>query len=285
VNTGTCSNPADYWWNYGRRLLRQVNRIVVNHDPSSGMYGDAWFGGNHGTFAVLLANARARGWTDRTAGWTPSEWADAKDVWEHMHPAITTPAGAFIGVAGYALSLDPRNGTPWGSNGIRVAYVIGYGADLSGKNWWDIGPGTPTGWITLWSPYDDNVRSVSHCPDGTLWIASTTHGLARIDPAGAISYPPLPDPSTNVGASAIACDPSDGSIWIGLVQGGVVRLNGSTFEAMDPAGAPAFAHQPVGSIQIDVWSSPRIVYFAFAPTLDGTGAIVAGGGVGSYAGK
>jgi hypothetical protein len=285
VNTGTCSNPADYWWNYGRRLLRQVQRIRVNHDRSSGMYGDAWFGGNHGTFAVLLANATARGWADRTAGWAPNDWADAKDVWEHMHPAITTPSGAFLGVEGWALSLDPRDGTPWGSSGIRTAYVIGYGTDLSGKNWWDMGPGNPNGWIELWSNTDDNVRSMSHCPDGTLWIASTTHGLAKIDPAGVISYPPLPAPSVNVGASAIACDPSDGSVWIGLVQGGVLRWNGSTYEAMDPAGAPEYAHHAAGSIQIDAWSTPRVVYFAFDPTTDGSGAVLAGGGVGAYGGK
>lgn len=285
VNTGTCPKPDDYWWVYGRRLLRQVHRIVVNHDRTSGMYGDVWFGGNHGTFAVLLANAAARGWTDRTAGWDPHAWADAKDVWEHMHPAISTPAGAFLGVEGFALSLDPRDGTPWGSNGIRTAYVIGYGADLSGRLWWDMGPGTKEGWLDLWPDSDDGVRSMSHCPDGTLWIASTTHGLARIDPAGLVSFPALPAPSVNAGVSAIACDPRDGALWIGLLQGGVLRLSGGTFEVMDPAGAPGYAHHPVGSIQIDAWSTPRVVYFAFQPARDDAGAVVAGGGVGAYAGR
>ena len=292
VNTGTCASPTDYWWIWGRRLLRQVFRIVVNHDKSTAMYGDAWFGGNHGTFAALLANAGARGWTDRTAGWDPDQWADAKDVWEHLHPAISA-GGAFLLGQSWALSLDPRSGTPWGSSTIRTAYVVGYGPSLAGKNWWDMGPATPAAYLDLWpdsgdvwsGPTNDHVKSMSHCPDGTLWIASTTHGLAKIDPSGAISFPSLPGPAVNAGASAIACDASDGSVWIGLVQGGVLRLRGGAFEVMDPPGAPEFAHHPVASIQIDAWSKQRVVYFAFAPSRDAAGDVVAAGGVGAYGSK
>jgi hypothetical protein len=293
VNSGTCSSPTDYWWVWGRRLLRQVFRITVNHDKSTAMYGDTWFAGNHGTFAVLLANAASRGWTDRTAGFDPEQWADAKDVWEHMHPSITSSTGAFLLGESWALSIDPRSGTPWGSNTIRTAYVVGYGPDLSGRNWWDMGPATKSAFYDLWpdsgdewaGPTNDHVRAMSHCADGTLWIASTTHGLAKIDPSGAVSYPPLPDPAVNTGVSAIACDPSDGSIWMGLVQGGVLRLRGDTYEAADPAGAPGFAHHPVASIQVDAWSTPRVVYFAYPPQVDAAGQIVADGGVGAYAGK
>jgi hypothetical protein len=281
----TCSDPTDNWWLNGRRLLRQVFRIVVNHDASSAMYGDAWMGGNHGTFSVLLANAAARGWTDRTAGLGP-DIADAKDVWEHHHPSFVSSTGLLLIGEGWALSIDPRTGFPWGSNGVRTAYVAGYGADLSATPKWWMDPWNPvTGFIDLWpdagdewlGPTNDHVRSMSHCPDGTLWIASSTHGLARIDPGGAITTPALPA-GEGPGVSAIACDPSDHSVWIGLEAGGVGRLRGATFEPVQIPGVPAFAGHRVASIQVDRWSSPRTVYFAFAPTKD------AGGGIGSYDG-
>jgi hypothetical protein len=82
------------------------------------------------------------------------------------------------------------------------------------------------------------------------------------------------------GVSAVACDPSDGSVWIGLAAGGVMRLRGGALETVDTTGLPAFTRHPVQSIQIDRWSSPRIVYFAFVASSDGT----VGGGVGAYDG-
>jgi len=291
VNTGTCPDPNDYWWVWGRRLMRQVFRIVVNHDRTSPMYGDAWMGGNHGTFAALFANAQARGWTDRAAGWDPGTWSDAQDVWEHLHPSIVSSLGYVLIGEGWALSIDPRDGRPWGSNGIRTAYVDGYEESLVGPNWYAMGP---VPYLDLWpdsgdewsGPTNDWVRSMSHCPDGTLWIGSLTHGLARIDPSGAISFVTLPAPAKDgEGASAVACDPADSSLWIGLAWGGVMRMRGSDFEAVDATGAPAFARHPVASIQIDAWSHPRVVYFAFDPTLDASGNIVSGGGVGAYDGK
>lgn len=297
----TCSS-TDPWWNNGRRLFRQVMRIVVNHDRTSPMYGDAWMGGNHATFAALLANAQARGYVDPAAGWGPA-WADASNVWEHLHPAIYGIMGEFLVGETHALSIDPRNGQVWGSNGIRTAYVTGYGADLSNPQWW-MGPITydPTAVTTAdryrsyydvwpdsgdpWSgPTNDWVRSVSHCMDGTLWIGSTTHGLAKIDPSGALSLVPFPDPSYGSSVSAVACDPSDASVWIGLGAGGLVRLQGGTFQRVSVAGAPAFAGQPLESIQVDRWSGgPRVLYFAFGATRDAAGHVVRGGGVAAYDG-
>jgi hypothetical protein len=248
------------------------------------MYGDVWVGGQHATFAALLANAAARGYVDRTAGFGP-EWADAVDTWEHDHPNLDAPDGTFVNGEGWALSIDPRTGLPWGSNELRTTYVDSpYGADLSDDRW-SIGPR-----LDLWKdpadtflgPTEDGVRSMSHCPDGTLWIGSLTHGLARIDPSGAVSYPALPAAPPATGVAAVACDPTDASVWIGLAGGGVLRLRDGAFERLDTTGLPAFTANPVQSIQVDRWSPVRTVWFAFAPAGAGPGR--AGGGVGAYDG-
>jgi hypothetical protein len=278
----TCPD-GDYWWENGRRIVARIRRVVVNHDRASPMYGDVWLGGQHGTFSAILANAAARGLVDRTAGFGPA-WADAKDTWEHEHPSLDGPDGAFLNGEGWALSIDPITGLPWGSNELRTTYLGGYGADLSDDRFWmgpklDLWPDPPA---TFDGPSADGVRSMSHCPDGTLWIGSLTHGLARIDPGGQVHTAGVPDPGR--GVSAVACDPTDSSVWIGLAGGGVMRLGAGGFERLDPAGLPAFTGNPVQSIQIDRWSATRAVYFAFAPITDGGGRIVAGGGVAAYAG-
>ncbi len=228
---------------------------------------------------------------DRTAPWGPT-FADARDVWEHLHPSFVSSTGLLLIGEAWALSIDPRTGIPWGSNGVRTAHVGGYGADLSGiPDWW-MEPWTPAvAFYDLWrdsgdewlGPTNDRVRSMSHCADGTLWIGSTTHGLARIAPDGQVSYPSLPA-DAGPGVSAVACDPSDGSVWIGLERGGVTRLRAGAFEPVDAAGLPAFARQRVASIRIDRWTTPRVAYFAFGPTRDTNGGIVAGGGVAAYDG-
>ena len=309
----SCADPNNYWWVDGRRVFGRIVRIVVNHDKTSPLYGDVWMGATHGTFSALLANAEARGLMDRSAGWG-QEWADAKDVWEHDHPVMSgpLPGQSFVNGEGWALSIAP-DGTPWGSNGYRTTYIGGY-PDLSLLN----NPGSPTqnsdfwmggapNYIDLWpdpmvpDPTDptgktmtmdyltsqaDDVRSMSHCPDGSLWIGSLTHGLARIPPGGGTpSYVSLPDASLQNSVSAVACDPSDGSVWMGLGQaGGIMRYRNGQFERVDTTGLPAFATHPPQSIQIDRWSNPRIVYFAFMPYHDNSGAITLGGGVAAYAG-
>jgi hypothetical protein len=295
-----CPDPADTWWNWGRRMFRLVRRIVVNHDRSSAMYGDAWLSGEHATFAALLANAEARGLPDRISGWG-ADWADARGVWEHHHPVIYTSNGWFLNKEAWGLSIDPRTGQIWGSNGFRTAYLAGYGPDLSWDQWgmlpWEPRPEDPVG-IDIWPDPDpvttgdpmryvgasvDDVRSLSHCADGTLWVGSPAHGLARIAAdSHAVTLVPAPEIGDSV--YSVACDPADGSIWVGLGGGGVARLREGVFERVDTTGLPAFASQVVQSIQIDRWSSPRVVYFAFSPVTDAAGKIVAPGGVGAYDG-
>jgi hypothetical protein len=119
----------------------------------------------------------------------------------------------------------------------------------------------------------DAVSSLSFCDDGTLWIASLLHGLARRAPNGSIAYVHLP-PGLGDSASAIACDPSDGSVWVGFGWGGFGRWNGSSWWTIAAESPPSYAAlAPVRSIQIDRWASPRIVYVAQAASRFGPGGL------------
>jgi hypothetical protein len=293
----SCPDVTDPIWVGGRRKLRTVFRIVANHDRSSPMYGDVWAGGTHATFSALLNNAAQRGWVDFTASQTDPKWADAKDVWEHDHPGIAGVNGAFLTGYAFALSIDPRSGAPWGSNGVRTGFMAGYGADLSNRNNWFIAPTDVPGhpWYDLWpdvgdplqNPSNDNVMSMSHCADGTLWIGSYGHGLARISPGAGVSYLGIPDGKLPHGNAvlAVACDWSDNSVWIGLGSGGLMRLANGAFSEADTTGLPDFTTQPVKSIQIDRWTAPRTVYFAYEASVDDkTGHVKRSGGVAAYDG-
>jgi hypothetical protein len=292
----SCPDVTDPMWTKGRRKTRQVLRIVANHDPNDAKYGDFWMGGTHATFTALINNAEKRGWIDITAGQTDPKWADAKFVWEHDHPGVAGLNNAsFLTGFGFALSIDPRNGTVWGSNTLRTGFMMGYGANVKSKIWWIAPvPADPAAkpWYDFWpdvgdplGPTSDNILSMSHCPDGALWIASYTHGLVRLDTAGGISYVDLPNPAQfGHSAKAVACDPSDGSVWIGLGFGGLMRLKDGAFTTLSTTGLPAFLNQPVKSIQIDRWASPRIVYVAFEASVNPDGSVKRSGGLGVYKG-
>jgi hypothetical protein len=289
----TSCSPDEFYWNTGRRKLRQVFRIAVNHRQGTREYGDVWMGGTHSTLAALLEDAAGRGYPDRVSG-QAARWNDARDVWEHDHPAFYDPASnLFLTGYTYAIAIDPRNGIAWGSNGFRTAYIAGY-PDLSSDNWWlDPTDAAHPTWIDVWpdgtsSPLggaQDHVESLSFCDDGTLWMGSSTHGLAVRDPGGGISVIGLPDPGTHGDSvTAVACDPTDHSVWIGLGWGGVMRYRNGQFSTLATAGLPDFVAQPVRSIQIDRWSTPRRVYFAFVQSTNASGAVVKPGGVAVYGG-
>ncbi len=280
-----CST-GDPTYVYGRRKVRQVLRMAVNHAKGTLQYGDVWFAGTHGTFSLLVANAAQRGWTDLTLQYPGTQ--DRQFVWEHDHPAMYEPATingtwqwAYLTGESTAIAIDPTTGDPWASNETRTASKKGYGAVPNG---WDLGMWPyPNGtddrrwWLDVWPDplptditqydaldpaYADFVSSLSFCDDGTLWIASSLHGLARRAASGAISYVALP-PGLGDDASAVACDPSDGSVWVGFGWGGFGRLRPDGSWWLQDATAPAYAlGAPVANIQIDRWASPRIVYIA-----------------------
>ncbi len=291
-----CS-AGDATYEYGRRKCRQVLRMAVNHAKGTLQYGDVWFAGTHGTFSLLVANAAQRGWTDLTQQFPGTE--DRQFVWEHDHPAMYEPATiggvkqwAFLTGESTAIAIDPTTGDPWASNQTRTARKIGYGAVPNG---WDAPMWPPydatddrLSWLDVWpdaitpdhSAYDaldpsyaDYVSSLSFCDDGTLWIASWLHGLARRAPGGGISYVGLPAGLGN-DASAVACDPSDGSVWVGFGWGGFGRLQADGTWWLPDASTPRFALQgPVGNIQIDRWASPRVVYIAQVASKLGPGGV------------
>jgi hypothetical protein len=300
---GDKPQPCDPWdpiYVYGRHKARQVLRIAVNHDRSKIQYGDVWFASTHATFSLLVANPAQRGWNDLTPQFPGTQ--DRQYVWEHDHPAMWAPAtingvkqNAFLTGDGAAIAIDPTTGDPWAANETRMATKKGYGAIKDG--WWVSMWPPPSSdpnrevrsyldvWLDpdppdLWTSYDaldpayaDFVSSLSFCDDGTLWIASSYHGLARRDPSGNLSYLDLP-PGHGNNASAVACDPSDGSVWVGFGWGGFGRYDGRWWTV--PATAPAFAQQsPVSNIQIDRWASPRIVYFSFTDSKFGPGGVAA----------
>ncbi len=289
---------GDIIWEEGRRKVRQVLRMAVNHDPAKIQYGDVWFAGTHGTFSLLVANPAARGWVDLTLDFPGTE--ARQYVWEHDHPAMYAPATingtrqwAYLTGDSTAIAIDPTTGDPWASNETRTASKRGYGAVPNGwwaamwppydatdhvKSWLDVWPDPDPadlwngGYDAMDPSYADFVSSLSFCDDGTLWIASWVHGLARRAPDGTISYVDLPSGLGN-SASSVACDPSDGTVWVGFGWGGFGRLgSGGWWTA--PASAPRFAVQgPVRNIQIDRWANPRIVYVAFSDSRLGPGGV------------
>ncbi len=168
----------------GRRKLRQVQRIVVNHDKGRALsYGDALLGGTHASISILVANPAARGFEDLTKG--DPAWADAKDVFEHEHPAIYAH-NAFLTSAAWALAFDPTTNVPWYANQFRMASLPGYASmqrpqlssHFHGPWWGNQDPPNPHLWI--WSedadPADptkrDGVQSIAFCDDGTMWVGS-----------------------------------------------------------------------------------------------------------------
>ena len=265
-----CTNTwADSTWSAGRKGKgRQVLKIVVNHDKSRSLsYGDVLLGSIHATISILVANPDRRGWIDSTNG--DAEWADTKGLWEHEHPALSDAAGRFLTGQSMALAFDPKSNVPWFANEIRTASLpdYAYASHPDWRAWWgDMSPGYP--YLALWgdaanTAYWDIVTGISFCDDGTMWVSSA-HGLKRRDTGGTWSDVAMPA-SSDQRATAVACD-TDGSIWIGLDYGGFGRLKDGAWQDGVPQGAPAFTGNPVTSIQLDRWSSQRVVYLTHPAT-------------------
>jgi hypothetical protein len=269
-NTVCDETWSDSTWMSGRKKMRQVKRIVVNHDRGRPLsFGDVYFGATHGSLGILVANPEQRGWIDTTKG--DVKWEDTRGVWEHEHPANTWGDGRFLTGEATGLALDPTSNVPWFSNGLRTASLPDYATTRhpSWNGWW--GPMAPDRpYLALWEPEGnpddaarrDNVTGLSFCDDGTLWVSSYNHGIGRLGRDGSFTTLELPA-GTGDGATAIACDPADGSVWVGFAWGGFGRWNGvwdPRFSA--PTDAPSFTSNPVRSIQIDRWTAPRAVYLA-----------------------
>jgi hypothetical protein len=272
---GTNNTVCDEWWidspwRSGRKKMRQVKRIVVNHDRRHSIsYGDVLLGATHGSLGILVAHPETRGWLNYTKG--DVAWEETRGVWEHEHPANSWSDGRFLTGESTGLALDPIDGVPWFSNQYRTASLPGYASMRrpSWNGWWgEMSPARP--FLAFWEPEGhpddaarrDGVSGLSFCDDGTLWVASANHGIGRLRRDGSFLAVDLPAGTGN-SASAIACDPSDRSVWVGFGWGGFGRWNGAWDSAFFvPRDAPGFAWNPVRSIQIDRWTPPRAVYLA-----------------------
>jgi hypothetical protein len=288
---------GDATWEKGRRKCRQILRMAFDHRPGD-HHGDLWMSGTHCTFSLLINDPARRGWSEPSP--IPAGMEDRHAVWEHDHPAMTTWATingvrqlAFLTGDSTAIAIDPTTGDPWAANETRTARKIGAGAvsdswDAAMWPYWNSVGGSELGsYLDVWPdprPADlgtfdaldprwmDAVSSLSFCDDGTLWIASSIHGLARRSPDGSISYVALPDGLGN-SATAVACDPSDGSVWVGFGWGGFGRWNGAWWTIAAESPPDYAAHAPVRSIQIDRWSTPRVVWIAHASSANGPGGV------------
>jgi hypothetical protein len=271
-------HPLDQVWLEGRFKTRTVQRLAVNHDRSRPLsHGDVMISGQHGTLSIFVADPQARRWPDLIKD--AVGYDDTYGVWEHHHPD-NYMHGRMLTGEGWAVAIDPTTNVPWYANQFRLASLPAYATSSrpSWQNYW--GPQSPEApYLAIWQPESspdderlrDNVLSISFCDDGTMWVASYNHGIARRAP-GATDFEKLDVPGG--GARSIACDPSDGSVWVGYSWGGFARLKGGAFQSpIAWTDLPGFAQSAVVNIQIDRWSTPRVVYLAHR-----------GGGVTAYDG-
>ena len=297
------TKPVCFGWDefmlYGRRKLHKVYRIVVNHHAGTPQYGDVWMGGTHATLSAFFNDqAEARGWYGNAwirdcataPGADPTVCPKFQDpvtgawnVFEHEHPAFNTtpfpndptiPIGPDKTGDTWALAIAP-NGQPWAHNGLRLAAMHGDTADLGAgvrMDWklvFDLWPDTPTTFD------DDAVRTMTFCPDGTLWVGTLAHGLARVNTTnGSISGLALPA-GTGQNVWALACD-RNGSLWISTDWAQIVRYDTKAGSfSTPPADLPSLAHHVAASIQIDEWSQPNpVVYFAMQSLKEEPGGVV-----------
>ena len=85
-----------------------------------------------------------------------------------------------------------------------------------------------------------DVRKIAQTPDGYLWLATET-GLVRFDGVRFKSWTPPPGVPTLASSELFVA--SDGSLWVGLAAGGIVRLERESAQYFRPGDA-----LPAGSV-------------------------------------
>lgn len=272
----------------GREKVCNIWRIA--YDPKT---QSVWFGGNHG-FAWGSANF---------AGYScaPGTWDyTCAGVKEHAHPAINAwnsdgTRWVLLTDAYWGVSVA-SNGDVW-FGGANRSTRFRYGTN--GNNYWlaqsqtedtnyawnryDIWPDavsepTPP---TREQRVDDHVSGMAVMANQNVWVGSFTRGLALLDSNGQrlrTLSTELADKKGYVGA--VAADPLDDSVWVGMRWGGgVSRVRGSTVVNYADGVIPNhLIWVPVQDVQVDRASSPRRVLFAFQ------GSSTAPGTIGIYTG-
>jgi hypothetical protein len=249
------SSPPGLYSQYpnGREKIRHVLRIVYDHGS-----GDVWFGGNHG---VAMFDARRQ------------------QVWEHQHIAINgyrqtaaqDPSGASYTATmsgdWWGVALDPV-GDVWIGGAHRIG-KINYAS--GGRSFWakvdpddvDVWPDRVLKNARPEDRQDDHVSELV-ADSGGVWVASSYWGLARLTPTGTsfVDMTRLADPG---GVTSLERDPSDGSLWVGHLWGGITRLkDGNYIHYSRTVFGSQLIDSVVRDIQSDRLSGQRRILVAFS---------------------
>ncbi len=270
----------------GREKVCNIWRIVYDAKTNS-----VWFGANHG-----FAHGRAdfAGYSCHlNAGQTWDYFCAG--VMEHVHPAInawnsTGTKTVLLTDAYYGASLA-SNGDVWFGGANRTTRFR-YGTN--GNNYWRAQAETENrdyAWnrMDIWPDavgepniptreqrVDDNVSGLAVMGDQSVWVGSFTRGLAQLDSSGR----PLRYLSTQLAdgkgyVGAVAADPSDESVWVGMRWGGgLSRVRGGTITQYGASAlGSTYTWMTVSDIQVDRSSSTRRVLVAFQGSSSQAGAI------------
>jgi len=107
---------------------------------------------------------------------------------------------------------------------------------------WRVEDGLPTNGIT----------KILETRDGYLWVGTQT-GLVRFDGLSFTTFDHTNTPSLQSDYISDLAEDSQGTLWIGTINGGVASFRDGLFahlNAVDPRGPPVFAADPDGSLWV-----------------------------------
>lgn len=226
VDISSPPNPSNPDLVNGRDKIRTVWREL--YDPRT---GNVWFGGNHG---VAL-------WEAQTSR-----------VFEHQHAAINAcyPDGHCTLLSGdwFGIALDAA-GDLWMGGGHRLAKL----QYTDPQRFW--GPVSPI--IDVWPDASDDNRTDDFVQDlavsgSTLYVGSIPNGLVAIDGSGGVHPVGLSGYQARI--TSLEADPQDGSLWVGLQWGGMLRLRNGSIETYSSS---VFGYQLIDQQVWDIQSDHR----------------------------
>lgn len=263
----------------GREKLCSIFRIVYD-----GPRNNVWVGANHG-YAYLNPNYTG----DLAFLGRDSE----QSLIEHGHPAINgyvtddaPPQNDFFLTGGYYGLTTAPNGDLWVGGIYRTFHCPNPGTE--GHNFWacEAEDQVPANQLDIWPDplthdahpsqrVDDYVTGLAVVSNGTVWASARNRaidaqgpqkvgsGLAHLSGEGKLmAY--LDEGFTDPHLTALAADPSDGSLWVGSERG-LMRYQPatSTIQHFGAGALNSAATDFVSNIQIHGTGSSRVVVVAF----------------------
>ncbi len=206
----------------GREKICNILRIAYDEKTNS-----VWFGANHGF---------ARGDADYQGNPTCNGQLRCSGLEEHTHPAINaygdTGGTILLSDAYYGVAVHPSGDVFFGGANRSTRFYYG----TFGDNFWDASTRTESranadNRFDIWKDavqepamprpnerVDDHVSGMAVTGD-TVWVSSFTRGLAKMNTTGGdIDYVDVGEKQL----SAVAADPTDGSVWVGARWLGVL---------------------------------------------------------------